>query len=646
MNRKKIGRRSERRPENRPQNLAQFFGAEIITELELQQATSFDHEIRPKQMIGPNGERWNVICLPSGKRMFEDDVSLCLACDLFSAGHFGSVEEARAALPGTHQYAELSDLALEAMANERFERLTAEQNGQYPTLEDVQTLLPRAVLLPIPAKDKGVYFEGWTKTTFEATQAEDYQTELRSHANTGVLLGRPSANLCAVDCDGDIMLELILALNPKLRETLQTRGQFGAQLWLYIRGDYPQQRHAFAVPLDHPLAADVPPSKDPKAEEVVILEWRADGGQSVIRGIHPEGMRYCALRWVEPITLDFAELRWPSDFDLPWRERPSSQRPRQQTEENGGDLLKRAIERLSIDQLWAHFGYPERHRNPVRSPFHPDDREKSFSVFKDGRCFKDHDPAYEAHKGDSFDFYKLASGQSGNEAFESFVVLTGLTDELAKEKERKQTQASEQKEKKAETFNEYAHVQEFFSTAPPLRCVADKWYVYKQGTWNPTTRHEFRQLAQYTMKAAIRTARRESGILSHVEGWSQIEESQLCGVYRFEGADILANAANGVIRLNKDGYRLEEHSPDFGFTQRLAVGFDPSANCPLFRKTLRAALPNPTDRRLLKLCAGNLLVPDCRFEVCLCCYGAGGNMKSTIAEAIHLGIRTNIESGN
>jgi len=187
---------------------------------------------------------------------------------------------------------------------------------------------------------------------------------------------------------------------------------------------------------------------------------------------------------------------------------------------------------------------------------------------------------------------------------------------------------------KAETFNEYNHVQSLLASAPPIRCVGERWYVYEQGTWNPTTRQRFRALAQETMLTSVRTARRESGILSHVEGWTQVDESKLCGVYRFEGSDILVNAANGVIRLNRDGYTLEEHSPDCGFTQRLAVPFDPTASYQLFRQTLIAALPNPIDRRLLKLCAGNLLIPDCRFEVCLCCYGPGGNMKSTIAEAI------------
>jgi P4 family phage/plasmid primase-like protien len=187
---------------------------------------------------------------------------------------------------------------------------------------------------------------------------------------------------------------------------------------------------------------------------------------------------------------------------------------------------------------------------------------------------------------------------------------------------------------KAEIFNEYEHVQRLLASAPPIRCVGDKWYVYEQGTWNPATRQRFRPMAQEIMTESVRTARRESGILSHVEGWTQLDESKLCGVYRFDRGDILINAANGVIRLNKDGYKLEAHSAEHGFTQRLAVSFEPGALCPLFRKTLAAALPNPIDRRLLKLCAGNLLIPDCRFEVCLCCYGAGGNMKSTIAEAI------------
>jgi putative DNA primase/helicase len=79
---------------------------------------------------------------------------------------------------------------------------------------------------------------------------------------------------------------------------------------------------------------------------------------------------------------------------------------------------------------------------------------------------------------------------------------------------------------------------------------------------------------------------------------------------------------------------LLPHGENHLFTQRTAARFNPNASAELFLAKLGEMLPDELDRDLLQLCFGNFLLPDCRFEVALVCYGEAGRGKSTIAEPI------------
>jgi hypothetical protein len=183
-------------------------------------------------------------------------------------------------------------------------------------------------------------------------------------------------------------------------------------------------------PQDSPLAVGgKPPGKDGLVQ---IGEFRAEGGQSVIRGIHKDG---CPYRWLcseVPIEIDFGEINWPEEIILPWQPKA-----RYTFRLGGGgiheqsssdtELLQRAKERLSIDFLWQHFGFPERRSNPTNSPFRKDE-DPSFSVYDDGRHFKDHGTG---DQGDAFDFYQRALRQDASQAFVGFVELAGLVTSCA-----------------------------------------------------------------------------------------------------------------------------------------------------------------------------------------------------------------------
>ena len=324
--------------------------------------------------------------------------------------------------------------------------LMLETNGSSPSLEDVRSVLEQGekhpVLLYIPARKKGPVFPGWPKITYEQTQDEHYQKLLREHPNTGVLLGEQSGDLEAIDLDTEALLEAFLALNPALQGTLRTRGARGAQLWAYFTGPRPRQVHPLKVHKDSPLTAGMEFQRDKKTGQILdyqtVGEFRAEGGQSVVRGIHPSGCDYTWLVANPPITIAFEETWWPTDILIPWEsERKAGE------DSATDDLLKRAIAKLSVDWLWNHFGFPERGKaNPTASPFRTDNTQghPSFSIYDEGRRFKDHNSAYSQHRGDSFDFYQLATGQDSHQAFKPFVELAGLGRELVCESKTGQSE--------------------------------------------------------------------------------------------------------------------------------------------------------------------------------------------------------------
>lgn len=150
------------------------------------------------------------------------------------------------------------------------------------------------VLLPIPDKKKGPIFKGWQNTTVEQTKESKYQRKLQN-GNIGVLLGEASNGLCSIDLDSDEVFNEFLELNPKLKETLQTKGARGANVWVRIIGDYPKL-----------------------SKFADWGEWRANGGQTVIHGVHPLGKPYKIINEAKPVEIRFEEIIWPKYLNLPW----------------------------------------------------------------------------------------------------------------------------------------------------------------------------------------------------------------------------------------------------------------------------------------------------------------------------------------
>ena len=171
-------------------------------------------------------------------------------------------------------------------------------------VQRIQRLLGDQVVVVWMARGtKAPKFRGWQKQTAEHMRDERYVANLNSGHNLGVLVGAPSGGVCSIDIDDDACVEPFLALNPQLRATLFTRGKRGGNFWVKIRGQYPGS------------------GKLETCDGKAWGEWRSTGNQTVIHGVHPEGMAYRAVNEAPAIELTFGEIVWPDDVALPWKPR-------------------------------------------------------------------------------------------------------------------------------------------------------------------------------------------------------------------------------------------------------------------------------------------------------------------------------------
>lgn len=159
--------------------------------------------------------------------------------------------------------------------------------------DDLLNLLQsEAVLLPIPARKKGPMLTGWQNLSYENTLDEAYQKKLKTYRNTGVLLGIPSGGLISIDLDDDEAAKAFLDQNPTLLPSLRTRGMRGVNVWLRMSGPYPKSQR-----LKNHLGENVG-------------EWRADGNQTVIQGVHPSGKPYSFENEAAPLHTEFSQISW------------------------------------------------------------------------------------------------------------------------------------------------------------------------------------------------------------------------------------------------------------------------------------------------------------------------------------------------
>lgn len=175
-----------------------------------------------------------------------------------------------------------------------------EENSE-DRLAQLYQLLGSAVLLPVDLGTKAPTLKGWQAITFDDTQHPDYQRELlaviRRGGNLGVRLGPLSDRLIDLDIDNDGELDNLIKRCPWLTGTLQTKGQRGRHFFVRLSGD-----------CEFPNGKSVYPLTEGSKKIGELRLGGSGGAQSVIYGVHPDGMRYQILVNRPPLVISLADL--------------------------------------------------------------------------------------------------------------------------------------------------------------------------------------------------------------------------------------------------------------------------------------------------------------------------------------------------
>ena len=179
--------------------------------------------------------------------------------------------------------------------------------------------------------------------------------------------------------------------------------------------------------------------------------------------------------------------------------------------------------------------------------------------------------------------------------------------------------------------SELKHADQLAAQLPPIQTIGADWYEYDQGVWKQLDKARYLPQAQQVLPGKLRKAKEAKALLEHLEGRFQVPPEKLRGFhYMDEEGAVLINVANGVVKVTREKIDLLDHSPDYQFCRKMVAKYDPEAEAKVFRGVLSEALSDEKDRQLFQILTANLLMPDCRYEVAVVCYGEAGTSKSTV----------------
>lgn len=173
--------------------------------------------------------------------------------------------------------------------------------SKFPRVDHLRKLLGYdTLLLAWPRGEKGTR-KKWGHLTAAEMEKPAYLQTLEA-GNIGVAQGAVSNGLCSIDFDIEDFTESFLELNPKLSETLITRGARGCNIWVRCVFDYPRS------------------AKLKTKAGQNVGEWRSDGNQTIVSGTHPSGVEYRFLYEAVPTAIAFEEIAWPETLLPPkWK---------------------------------------------------------------------------------------------------------------------------------------------------------------------------------------------------------------------------------------------------------------------------------------------------------------------------------------
>ena len=156
----------------------------------------------------------------------------------------------------------------------------------------------KAVLVPVAKRDKRPTLPEWQKLTL-TDMTSSHLSLINENVNVGVVQGTPSLGLVSIDCDTDEGLNSFLTSNPVLSGTLISKGSRGGNVWLRVTDTYPKTTK-IKDKYDNPWG-----------------EFRSNGGQTVIWGVHPSGCSY-TNNGMSVSPVNFSDIKWVDGLQLPW----------------------------------------------------------------------------------------------------------------------------------------------------------------------------------------------------------------------------------------------------------------------------------------------------------------------------------------
>lgn len=428
---------------------------------------------------------------------------------------------------------------------------------QYPPGGKVRALLeilgPKTVLLQVRARKKSPWRKQWQRFDVERMKDPTYLKELEASPNIAVLLGSASDNLCSIDVDGDDDFKSFLALNPKLKCTLRSRGSRGGNAWIRVIGDYPSL------------------GKIPKADGHPWGEWRADGGCTMIYGIHPNGMAYKLSSEREIVALTFDEIIWPDGLLLPSKTKQQRKKGRAAADENDGIARQPVSTRMQQNPaLQAHEELVDEFGEPV---FIGSDKSGNQRVTGINEAYW---AALYAKESDVI--YNVPDA-----TFWGYQPTTGLYAKISRDRIKQD--------------------------------VSRRLLDYS------------RQESGFEDIERRRNDRMLNAIASQLAGIAGKSDA-------FERQPGVLHLKNGMLSINGSEAALEGFAPRFRSRARIPVEFDPHQTCPRFLNELIGPAVKEDDVLLLQKIAGQAVVGVNDIQRFVVLMGAAGRGKSQFVELL------------
>jgi P4 family phage/plasmid primase-like protien len=219
------------------------------------------------------------------------------------------------------------------------------------------------IFLPIPLRQKSPAIKKWETITLAQTKTKAFQRKLAWFAEKGNIGVRQGPNLQSIDIDNDELAERFLELNPFLRETAITKAKRGITIHVRVKGEYPNHQAVYKL--------------TDKKSGARVMEWRCGGGtkgsQSVVSGVHPDGMRYRFISDNPVIETTLDRITWLENLTRLWdneaQKQPGQVEPNVRVCQGSERLAEQDLFKRLADQHGEPIQWPRKNTPALNEPY-------------------------------------------------------------------------------------------------------------------------------------------------------------------------------------------------------------------------------------------------------------------------------------